>query len=247
MSPGVSILVPTFARTGMLAEVIESFRRQTYAGPLEMIIGNECTVQTLLCRVPNVHIHNCTTDETTSQSRCHLAGEAQHDLLCWWDDDDIYLPDFVSLVVAKLRDGEPAARLSHLMTWDEAAAGIENGHPQATCVMRKADYFRVGAHCDSPGNFFDNFWGRAITGGFFHGRHHHEPDGIPVQVVKRTGQSRVRVTAEQGDAGRRSVNNYRALMLNRVGNEESAGAVDIVPEWSRDWSALVAEKTGGGR
>ena len=243
MSPGVSILVPTFARTGMLAEVVESFRRQTYAGPLEMIISNECPAQKLSCSVPNVHIQDRNGSETTSQGRCHMASNATHDLLCWWDDDDIYLPDFVSLVVAKLRDGEPAARLSHLMTWDEMTAGIENGHPQAACVMRKADYFRVGAHCDSPGDFFDHFWSRAIAGGFFHGRHHHEPDGIPVQVVKRTGQNRVRITAGPGDAGRRSVNDYRALMMSRVGNDEPRGNITIVPEWSRDWSALVLEKT----
>lgn len=105
--PGVSLLCPTYNRFPayghLLAECVESYRRQDYAGPMELLILNDCGPQTILCDTPNVRVVNHPTRfRTLGEKRNELVRLARGDLLCPWDDDDLALAHRVRQAVEHL-------------------------------------------------------------------------------------------------------------------------------------------------
>ncbi|HEY0603905.1 MAG TPA: DUF6065 family protein [Herpetosiphonaceae bacterium] len=101
--PPVSCICPTYGRVALLEEAIESFLRQDYPGPKELIILNDYDGQTLSCDHPEVRVINV-------PKRFHSVGEkykaaaalAAHDLVFVWHDDDISLPHRLSYTVAQI-------------------------------------------------------------------------------------------------------------------------------------------------
>lgn len=249
MKPGVSVLCTTFARTAMLAELVECFRRQDYSGPLELLIVNECESQTLRCDVPGVSIYNAEsvasralTDDDHNRdhhaNRNRLVHMASGPLICLWDDDDVYLPDFISRVVDKLRGTDPAARLHDVMTWDGRFASVSHGHP-ASAIMRKSALLAAGGYRAQEGDAFAGFWNRAHAHHFFHGRHHHEPDALAPRVIRRVDAERVRLTNPDGST--RTTADFRRAQLHRIPAHEPAGTVTITPAWTCDWEKFVQD------
>lgn len=243
MKPAVSILMATYARTLLLREAIFSALHQQYDGALEIVVLNACPSQTLTC--PGVRVIN---DPTLANSaigavRDKLIRSASHPLVCMWDDDDIYLPHHVASVVAKLKDNEPAARMTSMAVFDGTTFTARGGSTNAahTAVFRRAAYGVWPIVFDdlADSNRADNeFWARAMRGGWFVGRHHHGQDGIITSVIRLESD---RVRASQAEIGRMPSETIRALWRARVLNgEEPAGAVTITPAWSRNWTTDVA-------
>jgi hypothetical protein len=161
-----------------------------------------------------------------------------------WDDDDVYLASHVSSLVAKLRDGEPAARLQGMLTWDGVKMGERGGSTNAahTALFRRAAYgtWPIAFDRNADSGCADNeFWQRAMNGGWFVGRHHHEPDGI-LSCILRMDPGRDR--ASDSERGLCTSQHVRDLWCARVYNgEEPKGAVEIVPAWSRNWQIVADE------
>jgi glycosyltransferase involved in cell wall biosynthesis len=105
----IACLCPTYNRPpAVLAEAIESFRRQDY--PLaqrRLYVLNDCAGQTLGCDVPGVIVHNVSQRLTIGQkyNRMLAAASVWADAVVPWEDDDIYLPWALSYRAARLRDG----------------------------------------------------------------------------------------------------------------------------------------------
>lgn len=109
--PGVSCLCPTFNRAphqlDLLGEAVESFLRQDYPGPKELVVLNDTPGQELALvyprSYPNVRVINLGSRlATLGGKRDALVRLAQFDLLCPWDDDDISLPGRLSQAVDRL-------------------------------------------------------------------------------------------------------------------------------------------------
>lgn len=111
--PGVSWLCPTFARPPhyqhLLEERVESFLRQDYAGPRELLILNDCVAQDIVLPGPedsrascmpfmerrwgNIRIVRCDFRfDTLGDKYNAMVKLARHDLLMPAEDDDIHLP-----------------------------------------------------------------------------------------------------------------------------------------------------------
>ncbi len=126
---GISVLVPTFGRTRVLAEVIESFLRQDYNDVAEMIVLNDHPEQRLELDAfsrpgRSVVVVNAPRFSDLGTKRNQLVSMAAYSW-CWmWDDDDIYLPDALARM-RYLREtragGFRCARESHC--WQMQAAG----------------------------------------------------------------------------------------------------------------------------
>lgn len=101
--PGISVLVPTYGRTHLLGEVVESYRRQDWGGPSELVIYNDLREQFLSVKVdlpPNkkIRVYNAEKrDSTLGDKRNNMLGMSQYPIVTYWDDDDIYLPHRLSL------------------------------------------------------------------------------------------------------------------------------------------------------
>lgn len=92
-NPSVTILVPTYGRTSFLGESVECFRRQDYDGDMQMWIVNDRRDQHLICDVPGVQVTNLSKRiAPLGRKRRYMVDRVATDLVCFWDDDDIYLP-----------------------------------------------------------------------------------------------------------------------------------------------------------
>lgn len=101
--PGVSCQCITYKRTDLLEEAIESFLRQDYPGPKELIILNDDEEQTLFFDHPEIKIFNVKERfKTIGEKRNESVKLSSYDLLMPWDDDDIYLPYKIFFGVKKL-------------------------------------------------------------------------------------------------------------------------------------------------
>ena len=101
--PGVSCLCITYKRTELLEEAIESFLKQEYLGPKELIILNDDEEQTLFFDHPEIKIFNIKERfKSIGEKRNESVKLSSYDLLMPWDDDDIYLPHKISFGIKKL-------------------------------------------------------------------------------------------------------------------------------------------------
>lgn len=91
--PFISCLCPTFGRTHLLEEAMQSFLDQTYQGRKELIILNDFDQQELVFDHPEVRVINTKERYPTMGEKRHATVEAANaDFLTTWDDDDIMLP-----------------------------------------------------------------------------------------------------------------------------------------------------------
>lgn len=130
--PGVSCLCPTYGRfpheAHLLEEAVESFRRQDYAGPLELVILNDCKQQRLGCELPWVRTVNWPSRFHSLGAKYNaLVGLARHDVLLPWEDDDISLPWRVSQAVRHLGGG---GYWCPGFSWFLDGAGLHQEHQQ---------------------------------------------------------------------------------------------------------------------
>jgi hypothetical protein len=242
MSDPVSILTPTYGRTALLGELVESFCRRRE--PAELVIINDCPLQTLTCRVPGVTLFNVPPIATFGAKRHLLTQCAKHDLMCVWDDDDIYLPGFLTALLGKLRTDEPAARLRHMWRWDGSALKIGSSGMQHATVFRRSAYANAGPWPALPAGEADaTFWAHVSRNGWFRGRHHHEADGH-LEAIYRAEPSRPQM---EGNGKFASEAAYKAAMDQRIAaGLEPVGEIEIIPQWSRDWSALARDARNAG-
>jgi glycosyltransferase involved in cell wall biosynthesis len=107
--PAVSCLCVTYGRPAvLLEESIQSFLRQNYMGKKELIVLNDYSDQTLVFDHPDVVIINMPRRfKSLGEKRNASVALSSHDILCVWDDDDIYLPNRLSLSVQKLSEQKP--------------------------------------------------------------------------------------------------------------------------------------------
>jgi glycosyltransferase involved in cell wall biosynthesis len=93
MSEGVSCLCLTYGRPRLLEEAIESFLRQTWSGPKELIVLNDHPDQELVFEHRDVVVVNRKARLQSLGDKRNLSVElARYRYLLPWDDDDIHLP-----------------------------------------------------------------------------------------------------------------------------------------------------------
>ena len=118
--PGVSCICPTYGRVELLEEAIESFLRQDYRGPKELIVLNDYDGQTLECDDPDVRIVNVPYRFRTLGEKLNaLVGMTQYDLIAVWFDDDISLPHRLSLSVNRLDPRRDFFKSATALFWND--------------------------------------------------------------------------------------------------------------------------------
>ena len=104
--PSLTILIPTYARTALLAEAIASALAQDYRGDYSIVVFNDCARQFLTCPDSRVAIVNST-------ERCSSLGAKRDKMLwldvgryvVWLDDDDLLMPWHLSNLARWIRPG----------------------------------------------------------------------------------------------------------------------------------------------
>ncbi len=134
----VSVLVPTYGRTRVLGECVQSFLQQDYGGTSEMVILNDHPEQQLVLdptafnpeRVVTI-INVSTRFPDLGTKRNTLVDIAAHPLVSFWDDDDLYLKSALTTLVGlydqRLAISRRSARASHV--WQLQSASGSNRAP----------------------------------------------------------------------------------------------------------------------
>src|ERR1051325_3201162 len=107
MNKGVSCLCLTYGRPTLLEEAIESFLRQQWDGPKELLILNDHPEQKLIYRHRSVRVYNVRRRlATLGQKRNLSVALARYDNLLIWDDDDIHLPWRIEETMKAMTDSQ---------------------------------------------------------------------------------------------------------------------------------------------
>lgn len=94
---------PTFGRLNLLNESVESFLRQDYKGPKELVVYNDCPWMELEFGHPEVTVVNLPFRFPSLGDKLNsLHNISAGDVLINWPNDDIFLPWSISTTLAKL-------------------------------------------------------------------------------------------------------------------------------------------------
>lgn len=146
--PLVSAMCATYGRPEMLEEAIESFHRQDYAGPKELVILNDLASQVLEHNHPDVRIINA--DEryaTLGDKRNAMAALCRGRVLIGWDDDDISLPWRITQAVEQLREREYFKPNKAFILTPKGIAALSGKSPFPTqFALRRTLFDRAGGY-----------------------------------------------------------------------------------------------------
>jgi len=103
--PKVSAQCITYGRPKLLAEAVESFLKQDYAGEKEMVILNDQPGVMIEFEHPEVKVYNRKTRyDTVGEKRTVCCKLTTGDVILPWDDDDISLPWRISTVLQEMKN-----------------------------------------------------------------------------------------------------------------------------------------------
>jgi glycosyltransferase involved in cell wall biosynthesis len=134
--PYISCVCPTYGRppshTRLLEECVESFLRQDYTGPKELIILNDCASQILNCSSPDVRVVNIPKRVPNLGGKYNLlVNLSRGAVIVPWEDDDISLPGRISQAVDRLSDG--LGYFNPQATWFMNGGGLHHVHTHGVC------------------------------------------------------------------------------------------------------------------
>ncbi|MFH1517491.1 MAG: hypothetical protein ABIH17_06355 [Pseudomonadota bacterium] len=243
MSIDVSCLCLTHGRHWLLAEAVESFRRQRIGSlTSELLIVNDCPEQELVCDMPGVVVVNTgewIPDLSRKTNFAMVWARGRH--ACLWDDDDISLPGRIADGVSRM-----AGTLCYRPTacWSWGCGHITHmGQPLLCAAMfDRMAAIESGGCIEGEWNdksLWDRFW----------------PSGNVVQYQPKPEESQyiyrwAGIGWHESGGGEPDAR-VRAAQFRKAALGDprfTPGRVEIKPEWKSNYRADVAMaiRTGKG-
>lgn len=232
----ISCLCPTFARTKLLEEAIESFLRQDYRGEKELVICNDFYRQKLRFSHPEVRVANFSTRfHTLGAKRNATASLATGTHYLTWGDDDIHLPDRISRMVEFIHENDlkfakegqfyckNLSKILHVSWASEGAHIIE------------ADLYWALGGIPEENMGEDVSFNKAVQ--------RHLGTALPINPKPPAFLYRWEGTARPHLSGLDPASGY-SIMLDRAEEliakgKEPSGEVVLTPRWTQDWVEAV--------
>lgn len=232
----ISVLCSTYGRTHLLCEMVECFLRQTLQES-ELMILNDCPGQTLVFDHPRVRIINCPERfPVYGDKRNHLLTLARYPLVCLWDDDDIYLPDFLAGMLRLLPRFLGGRAAKPALSWTDYG-----GHYLTLCppgflnailverslLLEVGGFARVQYNEDVP-----------LTHALVNGLHlcgpGKEPQTCP-QYIFRQASGRLHMTQTPDQTSTAAIS--AEVAAHMAAGTEPVGTITLVPHWKNDYQA----------
>jgi glycosyltransferase involved in cell wall biosynthesis len=237
VKPFVSCLCPTYNRAPahlhLVAEAVESFRRQTYPD-CELVILNDTPGQELTCDVPGVRVVNLGARiATLGQKRDALVRMARGELLLPWDDDDISLPGRIAQAVERLGLAPYWNPRRHWwLNNDRLSADHAHGVGHNSSIFTRQAWERVGGYPAESGSEDASMDTRLLTLGEPPPRLSDDPAGW--QYVYRWGVSDRHLSGVAGGP----LSDPHRPQWEAIGRRPIvAGRFVIEPAWKEDYAA----------
>jgi len=149
MMPFVTAMCPTYGRVHLLEEAIESFLRQDYCGPKELLVLNDLPEQTLHCDEPEVRVINMPKRcENLGQKRNQAARHSQGELIMTWSDDDIHLSNRISSNVKQWQKGHYVTEGSHIFLC-KTQKELKKSRLCGPFLMERNEFWKLGGIPDA--------------------------------------------------------------------------------------------------
>lgn len=244
----ISILVPTYGRTALLAEMVECYLRQDLTEPSELVVLNDLEAQVLVHALPlppHKHIrfiNVATRAPDLGVKRNMLVEMARYDVLTFWDDDDIYLPHRLSHGLELLGD-LPATREHtewRMGLHHPTSLTLRAARPLGTVTIRKSTLAAVGGFPDAPCIQDCHLVVNLVKAGFF--KNLPPSDRKPSTIYRlHAGVARAHVTNTPGGCNQEAIRRFaiERTAAALASGEEPSGTVSITPRWDMDYIALA--------
>lgn len=238
MLPGVSCACITFGRVNLLEESMESFLKQQYRGPKEMVILNDFAMQTLYSDLTYVRAFNHPLRfKTLGEKRNHSVKLCKHNWVAYWDDDDIALPGrLTNLMEYCLKNNLRGAIESNMLCFYSSKKIEYTSTMCQSLLIRKDLFWELGGF--APMNVGED-------ADFIYKAMKHKDFGVmPVNEKTLTYVYRWQTTGNYhvSTCGYDKACLSRALEIvkGRVkGGKEPSGRVDLKPHWDKDYIKMV--------
>lgn len=239
--PLVTAVCPTFGRVPNLEEAIQSFLAQDYPNK-QMVVYSDFMQQELVFQHPQVKVINYphrAPNLGECRNRCneHADGE----ILMLWDDDDIWLPGFLTQLVRRM-EGLDYVRFSnvfHAQNFEIKNITHGSGH---WIGYRKDAWRKVGGYpqmnAGEDREFIRRLEAAGLKGQVF--------ENVPteIQFIYNWGNG-VYHASGQGDDKPGQPTLYQrtqqALDARIVRGEVQLGRIELHPYWRKDWVAHARE------
>lgn len=270
--PAISVLVPTYGRTRVLSECVHSFMQQQYSGLVEMIVLNDHPDQELMLdstavwsERPVLIVNVSERIQDLGTKRNALVQMATHDLVTFWDDDDVYLSGALAALAGLYQRHSPrrCARMSHVWqlqtpTAPKRTRGFGSAIPMPelgdsaeivlrdsgclwNCVMERTIIGGVGGF---PAD--DRFQDCSLLDKLIRARHvlaETNTPGVP-QCIRRlthTGYPHSVDASWNSDADNdASAEHMRGAVSALIASgQEPSGSITITPRWQHDYEAVI--------
>jgi glycosyltransferase involved in cell wall biosynthesis len=233
----LSALCLTYGRPYLLEESIESFLRQDYADK-EMIIINDLEEQELIYEHPQVKIFNFKERFSSIGSKRNKAVElSSGDILVGWDDDDLYLPWFLSRFAKEFELDNKIELVQPNKSWCLSNGNLEltNGWSAYVAFSRKS-FNAVGGYRDFNHGEDVDFLNRL--------RSYLNPDRHKVAsffkedtcyIFRWGGTNSYHLSVLGKDSGLEKVKKF-------VESTPIVSKIELKPHWNSDYLKMVQDK-----
>lgn len=141
--PLVSVVMPTRNRRGLIQDALQSVAAQDYSN-WEMVIvndGGEDVWDLIQKYLPAQKVRYISNSEGFGQVAARNAAlrAARGDIICYLDDDDVYLPNHIGTIVRAIQQGE------HVFVYTDAEYATETIENGLRSVLQRSTPYAHGA------------------------------------------------------------------------------------------------------
>lgn len=245
--PSVCVLIPTFARTALLAEAIECVIRLEYKGKLTALVCNDCTRQIISINdrtsFADAHFDVIVQNRmhryaTLADKRHAMLSMTDADYVCFLDDDDLMLPWYLNGVTWSKPVTFPQRqfRTDGDNWWDEVVPG-----GLWMTIERKLALsigFTSGLNVGE-----DNAFRNAVIEKV--GKHNLALDPTPAYVYRSTIVGGMHISKAVDHRAEPDIPMYLKSANQRMDDgREPTGIVNLSPAWRQDYAAKARSIMG---
>jgi hypothetical protein len=236
--PKVSCFCATYGRPHLLEEAIESFLRQDYDGPKELVILNDYAGHTLHFDHPEVKIVNADKQIVPLGKKFNqTVSLCDGDLFLPWEDDDIYLPWRISHSVANLEDG-----IFHTSQgWDDSGADLLQATInlfQCNLTVSKEKWLQAGGYEEKDVSAIDSDLFRRLNAKRSSQK---LPQDKVFYIYRWAGSDSYHGSALGGYKEGVSQSAQAFVEAKALNGDVPSGHVTLKPNWSKDWTKIASQ------
>jgi hypothetical protein len=239
--PHIQVHIPTYARSHLLGEALESVRRQTYQGPVSVLIVNDCPWQEIEAATDRSWPPQRGMQVINLPERLPSLGAKRHHMLemapdeswiAFLDDDDLWMPWYLEQSMARARDTWADVVFSSTVFYHRHDLWTYEDIPGGIPMLVRASAAKVAGFplCCSCGE--DNLFRERLA----------EVPGI--LAVKNTYPGYV-VRAGGGHLHASMASSTKFMLSaesDRDAGKAPQGVVKVAPGWKNPYDEILAEK-----